>query len=140
MSNTEKFTTQQVIDSIPGTGGVISAIARRLNCKWHTVRKYIEEYPTVKAAYDDECESTLDLAESVVRQNMILAQMHQRPEKDPVTGNDVYPGPVDSSDAKWFLSKKGKHRGYADSLAVEGKDGAPIIQIEYVMRDAEKTD
>ena len=123
----KQYKAQTFIDAIPGTGGIVSAIARRVGCTWGTAQKYVTEFPTVKAAFDDECESTLDLAESIVRQNMILAQMLQRPTKDDATGKDVYPDPVDSSDAKWYLSKRGKKRGYGDSLEVGGKGGGPVI-------------
>ena len=39
MGNTYK--TQQFLDAIPGTGGIITAIAKRLGCSWHTAKKRI---------------------------------------------------------------------------------------------------
>ena len=119
----EKFTAEQFIDAIPGTGGIISTIARRVGCKWHTARKYIDEYSTVKAAYDSECEAVLDVAESVVYGNINVAA---RLLKDGVQ--------VDSSDAKWLLSKKGKHRGYVErqEVAVSGGGGPiPVALVDY---------
>jgi predicted transcriptional regulator len=58
----EKFTTTQFIEAIPGTGGIVSAIASKVNCDWHTARKYIDEHPTVKQAYDDERSKITDKA------------------------------------------------------------------------------
>ena len=54
MANKEQFKTQQFIDVIPGTGGIISTIAERVGCAWHTAKKYIENHSTVRQAYDNE--------------------------------------------------------------------------------------
>ncbi len=103
MSNS--YTAQDFIQAIPGTGGIVSAIARKVGCEWNTAKKYIDNYPTVRAAYDAECEVMLDLAESTVLKNI----------KD-----------GDTQDAKWYLTKKGKRRGYGDSMEVTGKDGGAV--------------
>lgn len=97
------FTAQQFISAIPRSGGIISTIARRVGADWHTTKKYIQNHPSIKAAYDAECESILDVAESVVFGNIgIAAKRVQIGELS------------DSSDAKWLLTKLGKGRGYAD--------------------------
>ena len=93
MSN-NGYTAQDFIDASPGTGGIVSAIARKVGCNWHTAKKWIDTKPTVAQAYADECESVLDMAESTVLKN--------------IKGGD-------SADSKWYLTKKGKHRGYVDS-------------------------
>lgn len=54
MGRKGKYTARQVIAAIPGTGGNISEIARRLGCEWHTAAAYIEKYSTVKQSYDAE--------------------------------------------------------------------------------------
>lgn len=112
-----QFTAQDFIDAIPGTGGVISAIARRMGCAWRTAQKYIKEYPTVAQAYADECERMLDLAESVIYQNVRIASELQRDGKLQ----------VDSSDAKWLLARKGRERGYGDRTEVTGDGGGPLV-------------
>src|SRR5512145_2765925 len=48
------FTTDQFIAAIPGTGGIVSAIAAKVGCEWHTAKKYIDEHPTVLQAWHDE--------------------------------------------------------------------------------------
>jgi hypothetical protein len=55
------YTAAQFIAAIPGTGGIITTIAARIPCAWHTAKKYIEKWPTVKQAYDDECNKVLRL-------------------------------------------------------------------------------
>jgi hypothetical protein len=117
MSRPNHYTAQQVIDAIPNTGGIVSAIARKLGCQWETAHRYIETMPTVKAAYDAEVDSTLDIAESVLLDNIRIARRFQNDNKTV----------VDTSDAKWYLTKKGKRRGYGDALEVGGPDGGDIV-------------
>lgn len=119
MANKNKFTAQQIIDAIKGTGGIIAVAARRLGCDWRTVDRYIKNYATVRQAYDQECETVLDLAESIMLKNLQLARKQQ-------DDNNVT---VDTGDAKWVLSMKGRRRGYAPTQRQEweGKDGGPLV-------------
>jgi hypothetical protein len=112
------YTAAQMIAAIPSSGGIVSTIAKRVGCDWHTVKTFIDTYPTVKAAYDNECEKVLDMAESVLLKNIENG---------------------DSADAKWYLSRKGKRRGYVERSEVTGADGGPLV-IEYVndWRNAEQ--
>jgi hypothetical protein len=100
-----KFTAQQFIDAIPKSAGIISAIAARVGCDWHTCKKYITSYPTIAQAYADECERVTDLAETE------LIKLIQ--------GGDL-------SAVKYYLSTKGKGRGYVERQEVTGKDGEKI--------------
>ena len=106
----ERYTAQDFITAIPGTGGIVSAIARKVGCEWETARAWIDKYPTVKRAYDAECEAMLDLAESAVLRNIKLAAQ----------------GDGDTADAKWYLTKRGKRRGYGDSMEVTGEGGGAV--------------
>ena len=63
------YTAKQFIDAIPKTGGVISDIAKKVGCSWHTAKKYIEEYTTVQEAYQAEKNRITDIA----RNNIIKA-------------------------------------------------------------------
>lgn len=102
---------------MPGTGGIITAIAQRVGCTWHTAKKYIEAHATVKAAYDAECEAVGDIAESVLIRNIRYAYEQQSKDK----------APVDAADAKWYISKKLQDRGYVERQEVTGSGGAPIV-------------
>jgi len=97
----QKFTAQEIIRAIEGTGGIKVAIAKRLGCSRHTVDNYIQRYATVRQAYEDEIGVVGDFAESVLVQNIRLAYQRQTQEK----------APVDASDAKWYLERK--RRGYS---------------------------
>ncbi len=112
----ELYTAKQFIDAIPGTGGIVSTIADRVGCKWHTARKYIEEYPTVKDVYNEEIERVIDLAEGVLIQNIQIAAKQAKAGRD-----------VDTSDVKWFLSRKAKSRGYVERQELTGADGGAIV-------------
>ena len=112
----ELYTAKQFIDAIPGTGGIVSTIADRVGCKWHTARKYIEEYPTVKDVYNEEIERVIDLAEGVLIQNIQIAAKQAKAGRD-----------VDTSDVKWFLSRKAKSRGYVERQEVTCAEGSHIV-------------
>ena len=110
MSN--QYTAAQFIKAIPGSGGIVSTIAARVGCDWHTARKYIDDFPTVGQVYRDETEKVKDRAESV-----LIASIND--------GN--------TQDAKWYLSKKAKERGYGDALALTGEGGGPIVTKAYTV-------
>lgn len=104
MAGANQFTAKQFTDAIPGTGGIIAAIAKRVGCDWHTAKKYIDTLPTVKQAYDDECSSIDDMAESTVI----------RAIKDGDVGA-----------AKWWLEKRRRDR-FANTVEVTGANGGPL--------------
>ena len=107
-----RYKAQDFIDAIPGTGGIISTIAKRVGCSWHTAKKYIREYPTIAKVYGDECEAITDLAELTIIKAI----------KD-----------GDTHTAKWYLTMKGRERGYAQTQRQEltGADGGDML-IKYV--------
>lgn len=97
-----------VLDVIPGSGGIINTIAESLGVSWHTAKRAIDESEEAKLALEAELEKRLDLAEGVVVMNIQMAAKQQR--------KGYF---ADTSDAKWYLSKKGKKRDYADKLGLE---------------------
>ena len=112
----KQYKAQQFIDAIPNSGGIISTVARKIGCSWDTVKRAIDDYPTVKTAYDNECEQGLDVAHSVVLGNVQAAAKQQR--------ESGYTMQVDSTDAKWYLSRKGK---WSERQEVTGVDGGEIL-------------
>ena len=101
------YTAGQFIAAIPGTGGIISTIARRVGCDWHTAKRHIDNYATVAQVYDDERQSVLDLAEAK--------------EIEAIKDGD---GPM----IRFYLTMKGKDRSYVPRVEQEltGKDGGPL--------------
>ena len=110
MAGKQLFKAQDFIDAIPGTGGIITKIAARAGCSWHTAKKYIDNYPTVTQAYADECEKVLDAAESVVVGDIVE-------KKDVQT-------------AKWYLTMKGADRGYAPKQQIDIGGKVQLVGID----------
>ena len=108
------YTTKQFIDAIPGSGGIITAIARRIGCDWHTAKKYITIHSTVAQAYEAECESVLDLAET-----SLIKSVRER----------------EAWAVKYLLATKGKGRGYTERQEITGADGGPMIVVNWDAAD-----
>ena len=104
------YLAKQFIDAIPGSAGIITTIAKRVDCDWHTAEKYIKEKPTVARAYADECESIIDMGESSLYQSV----------KD-----------REAWAVKYLLSTKGKHRGYVERQELTGKDGGAVVIVSW---------
>ena len=106
---------ETVLEAIKGSGGIVSTVSKRLDCAWHTANKYIHEWDETKAAFEDEREAILDMAEGVIYQSI-------------KEGN--------SQDAKWILSTLGKKRGFSEKVELEHsggitfvKDGTPLDDV-----------
>lgn len=113
-----KLTEKKLITAIKNTGGIVSVIAKKLDVTWHGARKAIDANPVALQAWHDEREGILDLAESA-----LVKSIQQG----------------DTQDAKWLLSRLGKHRGYAERIEFEDiKDRAAFIQALVTLRDTGK--
>ena len=111
----KQFTQAQFKKAIPGSGGIVATIAKRVGCSWHTAQKYLSENPALAQMYEDEASTIDDLAESVVIKAM------QR--------NDV-------TAAKWWLERRRRGK-YATKIETEvsGQGGGPVqIQMVEVVR------
>jgi hypothetical protein len=106
----DKFTVTQFIKAIPGTGGIISVIAKTVNCDWHTAKKYIEEHPTVKQAWTNERNQITDRA----KHNILKA---------------INDGDLQLS--KWWLSVMDEEFIEKQRHELTSKDGDPL-KIVYV--------
>ncbi len=118
---TSKYKAQDFINAIPGSGGIVSSIARKVGCDWNTAKKWVTEKPTVAVVYDAECETVIDTAEGVVMGNIQAAVHIQQKARE-----EGRPRMVDSADAKWYLTKKGNKRGYVDRHEITGAEGGDI--------------
>ena len=63
------YKVKDFIDAIPGTGGIISALADKVGCEWHTAKRYTTDYVTVAEAWDAERNKITDKA----RHNIVKA-------------------------------------------------------------------
>ena len=108
-----KYTAQQFIDAIPGTGGVVSLVAERVGCAWHTARKYIDEYATVNRAWQNERNYITDLA----RGNII----------------DVIKNDKDLQTSKWWVKVMDEEFRPPVRQEITGRSGG-AIKLENVIR------
>lgn len=106
-----RYTVDQLIASVPDTGGIYSAIAQNAGCSWHTVDTRAKASSRLRQAIEEERQRVLDWAESVIVSSIIDDR--------------------DVSVAKWFLRLKGRERGYMEHVAQEltGKDGGPVALV-----------
>jgi hypothetical protein len=81
----------ELLEAIKGSYGIISTIAARLHCNWHTVDETIKLYPECMQALADENETVLDFTESKAIERI----------KD-----------GDGTMIRFMLATKGKKRGY----------------------------
>lgn len=128
-----KFTAKQVIEAIEGSGAIKSTIAKKLNCSWNTIDVYIQRYPTVAQAFEDESAKVDDLAESIIIRNMQLHQELQRGDKGV---------PVLTGDEKWWLSRR-RRKVFGDSLDLTSDNEPltePITVIEIGFINADNSD
>ncbi len=101
-----KYTARQFIDAIPGTGGVISAIADKVGCAWNTAKTYIDNYATVQKAWLNERNEITDTAQN----NIIRA---------------IQKGDLQMS--KWWLQVMDDEFNPPAKHELTGKDDGPIL-------------
>jgi hypothetical protein len=108
------YTAEQFVKAIKNSGGIITTIAARVGCDWNTARKWITTHPTIQAAYQNECETVSDVAQSILMTSI----------KD---GN--------TQDAKWWLARK--RRGeFGDNLAIITDDKPLTIILRWMDDDS----
>lgn len=104
---------ETVLTAIENSGGIVNTVAKKLDCNWNTARKYINEWEDTQAAFQDEKEKIIDMAEGVVY-------------------NSIKEG--NTQDAKWILATLGKKRGFSEKHEIEhsGPGGSPLeIKIHW---------
>lgn len=87
----EKYSIKTVLKAIKNTGGIRTQICANLKCDRKTLFKYMNKYPEIREAIEDEEESVLDMAES-----SLFALIQNG----------------DSASIFYFLNNKGRKRGY----------------------------
>ena len=102
----EKYTANQMIETLREKHGNLSAAARFLGCSRNTISRYIDLYPTVKAVADEERETLIDFAE-----NQLFKQVQD--------GNITA--------IIFTLKTIGKLRGYVERQEVTGADGGAVM-------------
>jgi hypothetical protein len=103
---TDKYSPDEVIAALRASGGIRSIAASKLNCSRSTVTNYVDRYPQIAEALEDIEEGLLDLAEAKFIEHIEAGE---------------------KTCLLFYLSTKGKHRGYVKRLESTGKDGAQLV-------------
>ena len=90
--------------AINDSGGIISVIAQRVGCQWHTARDRIYKSKKLAAAFQHEQETVNDIAEGTVIKSI----------RD---GN--------TQDAKWWLARIRRDR-FSERQEITGADGSEL--------------
>jgi len=121
MGRKNTYKVKDFAEAIPNSGGIIDTIAKRVGCSWETAKRHITASNTLSGLLEEEEQRRKDLAESIIVSNMIIAAKLQK--------NGQL---VDTGDAKWYLSRKAKDRGYIERQEVTGADGNELeILVKY---------
>ncbi len=59
-----KYTAEQMVEAIKGSGGLVNLVAARLGCGRATVYRYRDRYASVREALEEERAVFLDMVES----------------------------------------------------------------------------
>ena len=105
MSTKHKFTPEQVAAAIHEARGIQSVAARRLGCSRETLRRYVNQFATVRTAVEDARDGLLDFAESKLLKLI---------DDENITAIIFY------------LKTQGKKRGYVERVEQTGADGAAV--------------
>lgn len=112
------YTVDQIAEALRSAAGIKSAAARKLGCAPSTLTGYFERHPELHDTLKQIDDELLDLAEGKL------------------VGH-IQSGSLDA--LKFFLSTKGKNRGYSKRVESTGRDGVPlpvpIVRIERVIID-----
>lgn len=111
-----KYSADQMIEAIREAEGNLSRAARIVGCARSTVHRYVNNYTTVEDAYHEANEQIIDIAED---QLIRLVKKGSFPA------------------IKFFLSTKGKSRGYVERQEV---DNSGDVSVRFVWEAADADD
>lgn len=111
MAKTEQYTAEQVSQAIIKAHGILTGAAQALGCTRQTVDNYIKKYKTVRDAYAQATEITLDFVETEFLKKIRSG---------------------DTTAMIFYLKTRGKHRGYIERQELTGADGKELtVRIVY---------
>ena len=99
------YTQEEVIDAIKGSNGIITLVASRLGCSYHTAERYIHKTQGAEQALEDETDKVLDLAENKLYESIKNGERWA---------------------VKFFLMMKGQKRGYMTTNYIKQDTSSPL--------------
>lgn len=107
---------KDLLANIKDSYGIISTIAARLHCDWHTVDDAIKLSPACTRALEDEREAVIDFTEGKAIERI----------KD-----------GDGAMIRFMLATKGKKRGYTYEEKLEDMEGDEDSKLEIICDGAD---
>ena len=115
MGRHRNFKKKDVLDAIDGSYGIVSTVAAKLHCNWHTADEYIKKWPETMQALKDEEETKLDYVEG----KAIKA----------IENND-------GAMIRFYLATKGKKRGFTYDEKLDGDEITEDKELNIITDDA----
>lgn len=115
MGRHRNFKKKDVLDAIDGSYGIVSTVAAKLHCNWHTANEYIKKWPETLQALSDEEESKLDFVEGKAIKKI---------NED------------DGAMIRFYLATKGKKRGFTYDEKLEADETAEDKELNIITDDA----
>jgi len=101
-----EITDAQIIKAIQGSAAIMSTIAKRLKCDWHTAKKYVNSKPEFVLLLEAEEEKVLDMADAA-----LYSQIKNQ----------------EAWAIKWLQATKGKKRGYVEGKEIDLTSGGKSL-------------
>ena len=117
MSRTPTVTIEQIAQALKATGGFITMAATKLNVTHSAVSQRVSKSKKLQKVITRIQAENLDLSESGLIKHLKDENLNA---------------------IKYYLSNKGRERGYGQNIELTGKDGEPLlkpqvqIKVEYV--------
>lgn len=115
MGRHRNFKKKDVLDAIDGSYGIVSTVASKLHCNWHTADEYIKKWPETLQALSDEEESKLDFVEGKA-----IKKINEG----------------DGAMMRFYLATKGKKRGFTYDEKLEADETAEDKELNIITDDA----
>lgn len=115
MGRHRNFKKKDVLDAIDGSYGIVSTVAAKLHCNWHTADEYIKKWPETLQALSDEEESKLDFVEGKA-----IKKINEG----------------DGAMIRFYLATKGKKRGFTYDEKLEADETAEDKELNIITDDA----
>ena len=104
-SKKRELTAAKIIEAIHESHGLLTLAAKRCGLGYHTVQRYVADFPSVAQAVVDAKETMLDFAEG---------KLYTKIKEG------------DNTCLIFYLKTQGKARGYIERHEHTGKDGNPV--------------
>ena len=113
MSRRKNYKKEDVLKAIDGSGGLITTIANRMHCDWHTAKRCVNKWDETRQAYIDSEETVLDFVERKAIER-------------------VKEG--DGSMIRFILATKGRKRGYGEKPIID-ETAAEDTELRIIIDD-----